>query len=374
MITSQRRVARRRNGRASAVCRCRFGPRRSKRRRPTSVSVGVDLDAVDARRREEVAVGARGRAGGVAEDRDRARRAAARSRTGARASRPSSRRSATRPGGRRECTAWPSLSSRRRSPSGRSIDARVLVLGLALPDHARVAGRLHGADRDREQQRATADRRRATKRRAAAPATATSASASAKTRNVRRVPTSGMRTSALRKVPTRRAERSRSRTGARRRARPPRPCARSGAPRRARRRPAASPARRRARARRAASRRRPRPATRSSAWTEMRRNGPATNGTSASSTAAHRTTRLRPRERRVAVGQAPADPVAGAQRHQHRRDGVGPHDGGRAEPRRQQPRGSDLGAERSGADHGREDLDATRGHLGHPRRFVRFRS
>ena len=79
-------------------------------------------------------------------------------------------------------------------------------------------------------------------------------------------------------------------------------------------------------------------------------------------------------ERRIAVGQAPTDPVARAQRHQDRGDGVGPHDGGGTEPRRQQPRGGDLGTERRGTDDGREDLDATRGHAGHPRRFVRLRS
>ena len=49
---------------------------RSKSAAPDVGQLAVDLDAVDARAGEEVAVGARGRPGGVAEDRDRARRPA----------------------------------------------------------------------------------------------------------------------------------------------------------------------------------------------------------------------------------------------------------------------------------------------------------
>ena len=58
-----------------AVCMCRFGPRRSNSRRPTSVSSPSISTASTRVCREEVPVGARDRPGGVAEDRDRARRA-----------------------------------------------------------------------------------------------------------------------------------------------------------------------------------------------------------------------------------------------------------------------------------------------------------
>ena len=50
--------------------------------------------------------------------------------------------------------------------------------------------------------------------------------------------------------------------------------------------------------------------TRSSASTETRRNGPATKGTIASRPAAHEHDPAEPGERRVAVGEPPADPVA----------------------------------------------------------------
>ena len=66
---------------------------------------------------------------------------------------------------------------------------------------------------------------------------------------------------------------------------------------------------------------------------------------------------------RIAVGQAPSDPVADAQRDEHRGDRVGPHDRGGSEPRGQEPRGGDLGAERRGADDGGEDLDAAPRHV-----------
>src|SRR3954467_11637274 len=123
----------------------------------------------------------------------------------------------------------------------------------------------------------------------------------------------------------------------------------------------------------------------SSASTEMRRNGAATKGTTASSPAAQSTTRLRPAtggaappgaeaaDRRVAVGEAPADPVSDAQGDEHRRDRVRPHDRGGAEPRGQQPSGRDLGAEGRGPDDGGEDLDAAPRHPAHPGRFVRNR-
>ena len=54
---------------------------------------------------------------------------------------------------------------------------------------------------------------------------------------------------------------------------------------------------------------------------------------------------------RVAVREAPAQPVADRERHQHDPDGVGPHDRGGAEVRSEQPDRGDLGAQRSRSDH-----------------------
>ena len=54
---------------------------------------------------------------------------------------------------------------------------------------------------------------------------------------------------------------------------------------------------------------------------------------------------------RVAVREAPAQPVADRERDQHDADGVGPHDRGGAEVRSEQPDRRDLGAQRSRSDH-----------------------
>ena len=99
-------------------------------------------------------------------------------------------------------------------------------------------------------------------------------------------------------------------------------------------------------ARRPASRRTRRPRRGRARRPTRRRNGPATNGTTASSAGGAEHERAQPAQRRVAVGQAPADPVADRQRDEHDRDRVRPDDRRRAEERRQQPRGGDLGAER----------------------------
>ena len=96
----------------------------------------------------------------------------------------------------------------------------------------------------------------------------------------------------------------------------------------------------------------------------MRRNGSATNGTSASRAAAPSTMRLRPAQRRVAVGEAAADPVAGAEGDEHRGDRVRPHDRRRPEPGREQPRGRDLRTQRGGPDDGGEQLDGAARHHG----------
>ena len=64
-----------------------------------------------------------------------------------------------------------------------------------------------------------------------------------------------------------------------------------------------------------------------------------------------------PGHRRVSVGQPTTDRVTDRERHQHRRDGVGPHDRARAEPGGEQPRRGDLGTERGEADTEHDDLE-----------------
>jgi len=60
--------------------------------------------------------------------------------------------------------------------------------------------------------------------------------------------------------------------------------------------------------------------------------------------------------KRSPVGDAAAEPVAERERRQHDPDQVGPDDGGRAEVRREQTGGADLGRQRAGT--GEEDENA----------------
>ena len=87
-----------------------------------------------------------------------------------------------------------------------------------------------------------------------------------------------------------------------------------------------------------------------SAFTDSRRNGSATNGTSASSAEATSTTAHSPRRSRAAIGEPAADRIPDRQRHEHGRDRVRPDDRRGPEVRRQQARRRDLGAEARGAD------------------------
>ena len=95
----------------------------------------------------------------------------------------------------------------------------------------------------------------------------------------------------------------------------------------------------------------------SSASTETSRNGSATNGIRATPSPADQDQRAQPLLVRVAVGEPPADPVPDRQRHEHDADRVRPHDRGRAEERRHQPRGGDLGAQRGRPHHEHEQAE-----------------
>ena len=161
----------------------------------------VDLDAVHAG-----VAGSSGRRRGRWSRRRRpgSRSTAGRGRRRAAApgTRPSSCRSATCPGRYTEWIAWPSFSSSRRAPSGRST-TRAYWYWVSLSQITRPSPVSFSVADGQQQQRR---RRRAGRPRRGAgrpEQRATSPSAAAKTRKVRRVPANGISSSAARNTPAR---------------------------------------------------------------------------------------------------------------------------------------------------------------------------